>query len=354
MTSAPPKNPFLDLLRRVKSAVDAELDHVLAGETQSYGPLGDEVQWMLESATTLCRGGKRLRAGLIAAGYQIASGRSDVPERVITAGVAAELLQSYFLVHDDWMDQDNTRRGNLTVHVELAHRFDDVHLGACGSVLAGDFLVALAHREFHRVALGHSQAAALLSEFTKMQLAAVVGQQLDVIGRTRNALSVYELKTGSYTVSGPLCIGALLGGAPVSTLSALSEFALPAGVAFQLRDDLLNLFAAPDQTGKPRGSDITAGKWTWTAQWLKRHADGQSLEHFERAFGKRDASPAELEAALEAVHDSGARAATEAFISERERESHSALAKLDRQMELTPDGVELLGAAVVALLHRGA
>lgn len=354
MTSVPPQNPFLDLLREVKSAVDSELDHVLAGETQCFGPLGEEVQWMLESATTLCRGGKRLRAALIAAGYQIASKQTGLPEKVITAGVAAELLQSYFLVHDDWMDQDSTRRGNLTVHVDLAHRFDDVHLGACGSVLAGDFLVALAHREFHRVALGHHHAAPLLSEFTRMQLAAVVGQQLDVIGRTRNALSVYELKTGSYTVSGPLCVGALLGGAPVSTLSSLGEFALPAGVAFQLRDDLLNLFASPDQTGKPRGSDITAGKWTWTAQWLKRHADGHSVKIFDRAFGKRDASMAELEAALEAVRESGALAATEAFISERERESLSALAKLDRQLELTADGVELLGAAVVALLHRSA
>lgn len=354
MTSAPPKNPFLDLLREVKSAVDSELERVLGEETRSFGPLGEEVQWMLESATTLCRGGKRLRAALIAAGYQVVSRRGGLPENVITAGVAAELLQSYFLVHDDWMDQDATRRGNLTVHVDLAHRFDDVHLGACGSVLAGDFLVALAHREFHRVALGHGNAGPLLAEFTGMQLAAVVGQQLDVIGRTRNALSVYELKTGSYTVSGPLCVGALLGGAPVSTLSALNEFALPAGVAFQLRDDLLNLFASPDQTGKPRGSDITAGKWTWTAQWLKRHADGQSVKHFDRAFGKRDASLAELEAALEAVRESGALAATEAFISERERESHSALARLDRQLELTPDGVELLGAAVVALLHRSA
>jgi geranylgeranyl diphosphate synthase, type I len=354
MTSAvSPRSPFLDLLREIKTPVDATLELTLNDEVRAFGVLGEEVQWMLESARVLCRGGKRLRAGLIAAGYEAVSGRPSVAHPpVIGAGVAVELLQSYFLVHDDWMDQDATRRGNPTVHTDLARRFDDSHLGACGAVLAGDFLVGLAHREFHRVALTQTNAAPLLSEFTQMQLAAVAGQQLDVIGRTRNALSVYELKTGSYTVSGPLCLGALLGGAPTSALPAITKFAMPAGIAFQLRDDLLNLFAAPDQTGKPQGSDITAGKWTWTAQWVKQHAAASQLRVFDAAFGARDASSADLGAALAAVNDCGALAATEAFIQAREQECLTALWVLADELRLSRHGVELLQSAVTALLHR--
>lgn len=356
MTSPnPTRNPFLELLGQIKAPVDAGLERVLSGESGSFGPLGQEVQWMLESALMLCRGGKRLRAGLVAAGYEAAShlpGGAHPP--VLATGVAVELLQSYFLVHDDWMDRDTTRRGNPTVHVDLARRFGDAHLGACGAVLAGDFLVGLAHREFHQVALGQPAPAPLLAEFTQMQLAAVVGQQLDVIGRTRNALSVYELKTGSYTVSGPLCLGALLGGATPSALPALVKFAMPAGIAFQLRDDLLNLFAPPDQTGKPQGSDITAGKWTWTAQWVKQHATIAHIASFDAAFGVRDASNTALQGALAAVESSGALAATEAFIAAQEQECLTALTTLADALALSERGVDLLRSAVAALLHRSA
>lgn len=356
MTSGvPPRSTFLSLLREMKTPVDAALERVLDAEMQAFGSLGEEVAWMLESARELCRGGKRLRAGLVAAGYEAvsrSSGAAHLP--VLGAAVAVELLQSYFLVHDDWMDQDVTRRGNPTVHTDLARRFADPHLGACGAILAGDLLVGLAHREFHRVALSEADPAALLAEFTRMQLAAVVGQQLDVIGRTRNALSIYELKTGSYTVSGPLCLGALLGGVTPSALPSIAKFALPAGLAFQLRDDLLNLFTAPDQTGKPQGSDITAGKWTWTAQWVKLHAKGGALRAFDAAFGVRSADDAALQAALSAVEACGAREATESFIAAQESECLMALNALTLELDLAPRGVELLSSAVTALLHRSA
>lgn len=356
MTSvATPANAFLDLLSRLKGPVDAELERVMRAEIQAFGALGEEVTWMLESALVLCRGGKRLRAGLVAAGYEATSRRRFTDEApVLAASVAVELLQSYFLVHDDWMDQDVTRRGNPTVHTDLARRFGDAHLGACGSVLAGDFLVALAQREFHRAALSQPSPQPLLHEFTQMQLAAVAGQQLDVIGRTRNALSVYELKTGSYTVSGPLCVGALLGGASPTTLTAFAQFAMPAGIAFQLRDDLLNLFAPSEQTGKPQGSDITAGKWTWTAQWVKRHAQARELACFDTAFGVRETPRASLDAALMAVKDCGALDATEAFIGSLERQCRAALDALASEVALSSEGIELLDSAVAALLHRSA
>lgn len=347
--------PFLTLLSAVKGPVDAAIEEVIGREQTSLNGFGEEVAWMLESALTLCRGGKRLRAGLVAAGYEAASSTSALscPD-VMTAGVAVELLQSYFLVHDDWMDQDNTRRGSPTVHADLARRFGDAHLGACGGVLAGDLLVTLAHREFQQVALDASRSRELLTEFTRMQVAAITGQQLDVVGRTRNVLSVYELKTGSYTVQGPLAIGLLLGGASLNTLQRVNDFALPVGIAFQLRDDLLNLFSPPTETGKPQGSDITAGKWTWTAEWLQRNAGASERARFDAAFGNRNAGPASLSAALEAVSASGARAATERYLAELEQRSANALDALLASLDSPERGRLLLQSAVSALLHRSA
>ncbi len=349
------RNAFLELLETIKAPIDAELERVLTVERHAFGSLGVEVSQMLECASNLCQGGKRLRAGLIATGYELVSGCSAAAEPLfIRAGVAIELLQSYFLIHDDWMDQDATRRGNPTVHVALAQRFGNEHAGACGAILAGDFLVTLAHRIFHGVALGSCAAAALLEEFSRMQLAAIAGQQLDVIGVTRNALSVYELKTGSYTVSGPLSIGLLLAGAPSTVVPLVDRFALPVGIAFQLRDDLLNLFSGSDRTGKPQGSDITAGKWTWTAQWVREHASDRELRTFDEAFNNRGAAPDALRAALDVVETSGARRATETYIRELERVSVDAGSALETHLNLPARGQSLLGSAVQALLHRDA
>jgi geranylgeranyl diphosphate synthase type I len=193
-----------------------------------------------------------------------------------------------------------------------------------------------------------------LSEFTRMQVAAIAGQQLDVVGRTRNVLSVYELKTGSYTVHGPLALGLLLGGASPDTLKLVDDFAVPVGIAFQLRDDLLNLFSPPTETGKPQGSDITAGKWTWTAQWLHRNTASSERPHFDAAFGNRNAEPAVLNAALEEVSASGARAATERYLAELERRSAAALTTLLASLDSPERGRILLQSAVSALLHRSA
>jgi geranylgeranyl diphosphate synthase type I len=353
--SASASPAFLSLLGSLKAPLDAGLEGVLERSIDTYGALGEEIAWMLESALTLCRGGKRLRAGLVAAGFEMASRTPAASnDKVLGMGIAVELLQSYFLVHDDWMDRDGTRRGNPTVHADLGRRFADEHLGACGAVLAGDFLVTLAQREFQRVAVTCSAAPQLLEEFTRMQLAAIAGQQLDVIGLTRNALRVYELKTGSYTVSGPLILGLLLGGAPVGITDVVDRFALPVGVAFQLRDDLLNLFSPPDQTGKPQGSDITAGKWTWTTQWLQSHATPAQRSAFDLAFGNCEASEDVLQKAILAVESSGARAATERYIAELERTSAQERVALAELLDLSPGAVLLLDSAVSALVHRQA
>jgi geranylgeranyl diphosphate synthase, type I len=179
-------------------------------------------------------------------------------------------------------------------------------------------------------------------------LTAVVGQQLDVIALTKDPLKVYELKTGGYTVSGPLIIGALLGGATPDVLAAICDFAKPTGVAFQLRDDLLNLFTSPTLTGKPLAGDIVAGKCTWTAQWLLDNASPQEKHQFKAAFG-RPAAPVEaLHAAIGVVETSGARAATEAHIQQLYAVASEQLGRL----ALQATGRALWAGALNALVNR--
>src|SRR5450432_615798 len=95
-----------------------------------------------------------------------------------------------------------------------------------------------------------------------MQADAIAGQQRDVVAQSLDAEKTYVLKTGSYTVAGPLRMGAILAGGSPRLISGLERFALPAGVAFQIRDDLLSAFGDETETGKPFANDVKSGKRT--------------------------------------------------------------------------------------------
>jgi geranylgeranyl diphosphate synthase type I len=342
-------NPFVALLAEVKADVDTRLDALLVRHLEERAKFGLEVKQTLDAARSLSSRGKRLRAALVVVGQKaFERGRPARWEIALECGVAVEVLQSYLLIHDDWMDQDDTRRGGPAVHAALRRRFRSEHKGAAAAVLAGDYLAALATQHLARVTRRHKMLPQLVECFCEMQLAAITGQQLDIIGKTHDAERVYKLKTSSYTVTGPLQLGALLAGATGATLTRLAAFADPLGVAFQLRDDLLGAFGEPRVTGKPRGSDLVQGKWTWIVEHALRSGRPQHRRALRAVLGNSSASPEQLAAATAALVDSGARAACEERIAILRGHSERALQRLG----LTPRGSELLTGAVSALTDR--
>ena len=128
-----------------------------------------------------------------------------------------------------------------------------------GSILAGDYACALAQKALFAAAGGRARGVEVAGAFARMQRDVVFGQILDVGGRAEDVEAMHELKTASYTVLGPVELGALLGGASDETLAALRRYASPLGVAFQLCDDLLSAFGSEATTGKARGNDLRAG-----------------------------------------------------------------------------------------------
>lgn len=343
--------PFAQLLERLRPRVDAALERSWEAASIAHAGLGPAVAAPLSAARELClRGGKRLRAALVAVGYQIASGRTEL-DPCLPVCCAVELLHSYFLIHDDWMDQDDLRRGGPSVHAALARQFGSAHLGAAAAVLAGDYTLALATRELTRAELPPERRICVLDRFAAMQLDVVAGQQLDVLGGVPGAAAqlddVYRLKTGSYTVLGPLELGAALCDISDDLRADIEEFAVPLGIAFQLRDDLLGAFADPAQTGKPRGSDLIAGKRTLLLQVAL--ADDRARQRIGAVLGKPNAPAADVEAALDAILACGARDSVEARIAELTRRS---LAVLDRG-RFDAAARALLGGVLRALLERG-
>jgi geranylgeranyl diphosphate synthase type I len=339
------EDAFGQFVARVRAQVDGRLATWLDGRVTSLG--GGDMGAIAEALRSLVmRGGKRLRAVLLAASYEGCRGEGG-SLAVSAAGAALELLQAYLLVHDDWMDGDDVRRGGPSVPAMMRERLPAYADAA--SVLAGDLASAWAQESLLELELPPARVLLAARELARMQREVIHGQVLDVASHARDAREVeamYALKTASYTVRGPVVMGARLAAASEARVAALAAFAQPLGVAFQLRDDVLGTFGDPRVTGKPAGSDLLKGKRT--ALLVDALGDARAAEALRRVLGRPEASEAEHRAAVAAVEASGARARVEERIDTLTREARAALERAD----LTSEGLMLMEKAVVALTER--
>jgi geranylgeranyl diphosphate synthase, type I len=316
---------FDGLLKRVRKDVESRLVKLFREKLADAEPLGPDVVAMVDSLRDLTmRGGKRFRPALLLAAFHAVD--DEAPDSVaLDAGAALELLQTYLLVHDDWMDQDDVRRGGPAVHAMLAHHFGSRTLGDASSILAGDYASAMALEAMARVKADGQRIARATVLFAHIQQDAIRGQQIDLVGRPHSVEVMHDLKTGSYTVRGPMLLGAVLAGASAATIDRLTRFAKPLGVAFQLRDDLIGAFGHPKDTGKPFGSDIRSGKKTALADEASERAGQSDRKLLQRTLGKRDATDDEVRAITQLYERCGARDAVERRLKQLGKKATSAL-----------------------------
>lgn len=352
----PASDAFTALCTAVRARLDEALAGWLAGRVAEAAGVSAEVHAAAKAAEGLTlRGGKRVRAALVGASWLACGGSPSADwSPVVPAMLAVELLQTYLLIHDDWMDDDAVRRGGPSVHVALGEAFGSKALGDAGAVLAGDLASAFAQEALLETALAPERVLAAARVFARIQHEVVVGQlsEMRAIGASspRRAVrptveEVHARKTASYTVVGPLALGATLAGADEACIAALSRFGRPLGVAFQLRDDLLGVFGDPTATGKPIWNDIRKGKETALVAELRGH------EALARVLGRADASNGEIEAVVRAMETTGARARVEARLSALLAEAHAALDAVDLPNDA---GRAMLRGAVAALGERSA
>ncbi|MCU0663097.1 MAG: polyprenyl synthetase family protein [Myxococcota bacterium] len=268
--------------------------------TQLHGPLFDEVR-----SLTL-RGGKRVRSALLIHGGGLFVPAPEQRKAVMDAACALELLQTHFLIHDDVMDGDDSRRGGPAVHTALARRFGSARMGESLGILAGDLAVSFVQWIVARLEVEESIRQSVAQLFASMQVDVIYGQMLDVIGHLCPE-DVALHKTASYTAVGPLCLGATLCGAKKSEVEQLAGLGRDLGIAFQLQDDLIGAFGDPSVTGKPVGSDLRSGKQTFLIIEALREADAVRRREIEAVLGRQDeVTEDEIRKALEVVRSSGA------------------------------------------------
>ena len=221
----------------------------------------------------LSLGGKRIRPVLMLMAYNL---WKDDPERIMMQAIGLETYHNFTLLHDDLMDNADMRRGHETVHKKW---------NANQAILSGDTMLLQA---FERM---EACDADKLKEVFKVFLVTAFeigeGQQLDVEFETRNDVTEDEyiemirLKT-SVLLACAVKIGAILAGASQDDADNLYKFGEQIGLAFQLQDDLLDVYGDPKVFGKNIGGDITSNKKTYMLINAVNRANASQREELMR------------------------------------------------------------------------
>lgn len=237
-------------------------------------------------------GGKRLRPSMLLLAAEAVGGD---PKIVVPAAVSIELVHNFTLIHDDIMDNAETRRGRPAVHV----KWDEA-----GAILAGDTLYSKAFEILTASEARPEDMVASVAMLARTCAAICEGQWLDMEFERRDQvaedeyLEMIEKKTG-VLYGASAWMGARLSGAPDLQAEGLERFGRLVGMAFQIQDDVLDLTAPAEVLGKPRGGDLAEGKKTL----IMIHALSRGAEI--EIFGRRNASAEEIEAALKTLKASG-------------------------------------------------
>ena len=216
-------------------------------------------------AYVLSLGGKRLRPLLMLMAYNLY--KEDV-ERIFNQATGIEVYHNYTLLHDDLMDKADRRRGKPTVHKVW---------GENTAILSGDAMLVLAYQLMEKDCPA-DYLQQILEEFSRTALEICEGQQYDMDFETRldvreeEYLEMIRLKT-SVLLAAALKIGAMLGGASDEDAACLYDFGMNLGVAFQLKDDWLDVYGDPAVFGKNIGGDILCNKKTYLLIQALEQAD---------------------------------------------------------------------------------
>ena len=330
--------------------VQANLDTFCQKQRTDFEAISADLIPVVDYTQSLLQGGKRFRALFCywawraclsdSAYHQSEQEIKDSEEAIAGIAASLEMFHAAALVHDDLLDQSDTRRGAPAIH----KRFETLHkekswagaperFGVAGSVLVGDLMLGWSSEIFGN-ALLHSPnreiESACRDEFSLMRVEVMAGQYLDVLeenaAATRpvsegvgRAEKVILYKTAKYSIEAPLRIGAAFAGADPAKLSQFTQFGIPLGIAFQLRDDILGVFGDPSVTGKPAGDDLREGKRTvlvaLTLEALTEKSPSMA-ESFEELLTSRELDTHQIAFMQKLIQDSGALAKTERMIVE--------------------------------------
>jgi geranylgeranyl diphosphate synthase type I len=253
---------------------------------------------------TFVDGGKCVRSTYMYLGWLCGA---DDDHGALRAAASFELLHAFALLQDDVMDGSVLRRGRPAAHVAFAHWHREramsgspERFGEAAAVLLGDLCLVWAQQMMRESGVDGPALSRAWPRYDAMRTELAVGQFADLVNDAaefpewEQVLDVLRRKSGNYTVRRPLEIGAAMAGCAPAVMTPLSGYGEAVGEAFQLRDDVLGIFGAPEVTGKPAGSDLSEHKATSVVVAAYRLADATMRRQLTQLMSTPDLDSADI------------------------------------------------------------
>lgn len=353
---------FANKLSDYKQLIDADIDaYIQKLERETLRQYGAYARLEIDAyISILQRGGKRIRGSLAMAAYEMAGGSNQGLSLQLAR--ALEMLHAYILIIDDFQDRSNVRRGGPAAHTLLAryHRRhelagDSEHFGASialNAALAGNHLA-------QQVIAGLDAPVKTRLKISDMINSTMVttahGQTNDIINEVVADVSlgditrVLEWKTAHYTFLNPLTAGLALAESD-ATATEIRDYAMNAGKAFQITDDILGTFGSEFESGKSPMDDIREGKRTLIIAHALENTNDENKNFLVQMLGNESITPVEFERCKDILVESGA---LEYAQVQATRHVEAALAALQNApTSWTASGVEFLRGLAQQLLGR--
>lgn len=314
----------------------------------------DLVKKMLGHATDHNKiGGKRLRAALLY--HTFCMGEKVITEAVWNAAMSVEIVHTALLMHDDFMDEDELRRGKPTTQVVFGK--ENKHYGESMAVSLGDGVLLMGYELLLESGFDKELTSKAVSHYLRGVVNTAWGQAFDVslpyLGKwtEEDVIALHSAKTAIYTYQNPIFIGAILAQLPQEVFPTLEKYAMHAGVAFQIQDDILGVFGETESTGKSADSDLLQGKSTLLALKTLEMGNAEQVKAFEKVWGKKESTKKDIDLAKKAIKESGALKYNVDFSKLEAKKAVDIVKELDR-IGLKKEGLDFLEGIAVYMVNR--
>ena len=294
-------------LKEYISKAEPILLTMLDGEIEKAREFGEVQVKMMELFKRMVVSGKGLRGFLVTLGYQL--GGAELDENILDTSVFIELFQTSILIHDDFMDRDNLRRGFVTAHKEIESIGQELnvkipfdHYGNSMAVCLGDAGFYLSWSKLLQSKLPLENVMETGKLYASFMTRLALGQSMDLTVTGINSVNeedimkVILLKSAEYSSVFPLQAGLMLAGNKNKALSDLVDtYAKNLGWAFQIQDDILGIFGEEKTFGKPVGSDLSEGKNTLLTVHLRKNGTPEQVEFLNHILGNANVTQEDVE-----------------------------------------------------------
>lgn len=331
---------FIDIAT-AKKMTDQYIHEFCSQRTAEALEIGPSYTRLWQSIEKLIlSGGKRFRPYMVLATYNLYQPLEKL-ENILPAAVAQEFIHSAMLVHDDIIDRDSIRYGVKNIAGQYDEYYNDLipndiersHMSLSAALLAGDALLADAHKILRRTNVAHELVNQAEDILNAVIFEVIGGELLDteityLPKDTITAETISRYKTAGYSFVSPLTTGAVLAEAPEADINTLKEIGIILGIGYQFRDDILGMFGNETVTGKSTTTDIREGKRTYLIEQFEKLANEDQRTLFSTIFHMSDATDDNIQTAKDLLVYSGARASVEQRIEQLHQQALEKIAQL--------------------------